>query len=215
MYTQNNSLEMKTVVETFVTEETAELIYDGEQLDKWNDLVSELGLKGQSVIVQPKKSPIPFLYMKNGLINVFDTLCPLKVDIKEYDKTPIPVEILDLVALSKREGYFTRIEVWYDDKSPDPAVIGILRLFGEWGDYQYRTKEEASEKLGKDIGSYSYTENKYLLGKWADVKHTFSELKEMAKTRYLETRGAELRKAIKETQRQLDDIEQESVERFN
>ena len=42
MQLQNNSSEMKTVVETFIIEETADLIYDNEQLDKWNELVDKL-----------------------------------------------------------------------------------------------------------------------------------------------------------------------------
>jgi len=43
---KNNSKEMKTVVETFLMEETVELTYDQEKLDKWNGLVEELGLLG-------------------------------------------------------------------------------------------------------------------------------------------------------------------------
>jgi len=50
MNLSNNSNEMKTVVETFVVEETASLIYDNEQLDNWNSIVEELGLKGQASI---------------------------------------------------------------------------------------------------------------------------------------------------------------------
>lgn len=215
MYTQHNSSEMKTVVETYVIEETAELIYDGEQLDKWNELIADLGLVGQTTIVQPKKSPIPFMYMKDGMVNIFETLCPCKVDIEKYDKTPIPVEILDLVALSKREGYFTKVQVWYDDKSPDPVVVGELKMFGTWQNRKWRTKEEASEALGKDIGDYDYDTKRYLLGKWADVKHSFEELKELAKARFIESQGASLRTQIKTAQRELDDLEQSAVTRFN
>ena len=211
----NNSSEMKTVVETFITEETAELIYDGEQLERWNELIAELGLEGQSAIVQPKKSPIPFMHMKEGLKNVFETLCPVKVGVEQYNKTPIPVEILDLIALSNREGYFSRIEVWYDDKSPDPVVVGSLKLFGEWGNYKFRTTKEASEALGKEISNYQYDTAHYLLGKWADVRHSFAELKAMAKERFMESRGAELRSTIKQSERELDDLESEAVKRFN
>lgn len=125
----NNSASMKTVVETYIIEETQELIYDNEKLDQWNNLVKELGLTGQTKIQAKDKSPIPFLHMKQTHIAVFETLCPRKVKVQEYDKTPIPVEILDLVALSVKEKYFNKIEIWYDDKTPDPACIGFA---GEW-----------------------------------------------------------------------------------
>jgi hypothetical protein len=55
----NNHESMKTIVETFLIEETIDLIYDNEQLDKWNKHVQELGLIGQTKIVQTDKSPIP------------------------------------------------------------------------------------------------------------------------------------------------------------
>src|SRR5688572_22578206 len=124
MNLENNSSEMKTVVETFVIEETAELIYDNEKLDKWNELVGDLGLSGQTKIIKPTKSPIPFMHLKTSMKNVFEVLCPRKVAVEEYDVTPIPLEILELVALSKKEGYFTSIEIWYDEKSPDPVCVG-------------------------------------------------------------------------------------------
>lgn len=43
-----NSADTKTIVETFVIEETQELIYDNEKLDNWNTMVKDLGLNGQT-----------------------------------------------------------------------------------------------------------------------------------------------------------------------
>lgn len=121
---KHNSTSMKTEVETYIIEETQELIYDNEKLDQWNDMVKQLGLTGQNKVVKTEKSPIPFLWMNQSLIKVFEELCPRKTKIEEYDKTPIPVEALSMVALSKNENYFDKIEVWYNDKSPDPALVG-------------------------------------------------------------------------------------------
>lgn len=219
-----NSNEMKTVVETFVIEETAELIYDNEKLDKWNDLVGELGLKGQTKIVKPEKSPIPFMHLKKSLSNVLECLCPRKVNVEDYDVTPIPLEILDLIALSKRENYFNKIEIWYDEKSPDPVCVGITGYYYQltWAGDRYKTldgKEFATEKECKDAGATSsiyYSEKqRYLLGKWADVKHSFEELKEMATKRFIAEKGNEFRKTIKEANRELDDIEIKAFEQFN
>jgi hypothetical protein len=219
----NNSNEMKTAVETFLIEETVELIYDNEKLEKWNELVDKLNLNGQTRIVAKDKSPIPFMHLNTSMVNVFKTLCPRQVDVTSYDVTPIPVEILDLIALSVKEEYFNRIEIWYDEKSPDPACIGTTGYYyqSNWYDdrdrsldnLKFRTKKECEDAGGKNI---NFSEDKkYLLGKWADVKHTFEELKEMATKRYLLEQGHDLRKRIKETQRELDDLENKTFERFN
>ena len=219
----NNSNEMKTVVETFVIEETAELIYDNEKLDKWNELVKNLDLKGQTKIIAPEKSPIPFMFIKTGMRNVFETLCPVKVEVTEYDLTPIPLEILDLVALSKREKYFKEIEIWYDDKNPDPLCIGVTCQYHGYtansfphGDRVERdTKQEVINIIGKDKHIFRTNENLYLLGKWADVRHSFEELKEMATKRYIAENSNYYKQRIKEAQRGLDDLEIDAYNRFS
>lgn len=232
MNLENNSNEMKTVVETFVIEETAELIYDNDKLDKWNELVKDLGLTGQTKIQSPEKSPIPFMHLKVTLKNVFEQLCPRKVKIENYDVTPIPVEILDLVGLSKRENYFQSIEIWYDDKSPDPACIGVTSEFYVYNQYvniegvagkNYPNKQKAIEAIlsvdpsfdtNKTIGWEANLKH-YLLGKWADVKHSFEELKQMAQKRYIQEKGNDLRKKIKEAERELIDLETKAFDLFN
>lgn len=220
---KHNSEEMKTIVETFVIEETQELIYDNEKLDKWNSLVNELGLKGQANIISPEKSPIPFLHINQSLSNVFETLCPRKVAVEDYNITPIPVEILSLVALSKKENYFSKVEIWYDDKTPDPVCIGFKGHFYEIDWYSNSNKALSGMKFETkqavvDAGGKNPTfreEAKYLLGKWGDVKHSFQELKEMATKRYKAERENELNKRIKDAQRDLDDLATQAFDRFN
>lgn len=219
----NNSNEMKTIVETFVIEETAELIYDNEKLDKWNEYVTELGLSGQSKIVKPDKSPIPFLHIKRSLEEVLLCLCPKQVNVEEYDISPIPVEILELVALSKRENYFSTIEIWYDDKSPDPVCIGKKATYYTYSK-SYSTiirglsLEQAKEEKKSNPDVMSYNEENaglYLIGKWADVKHSFEELKEMAIKRYIGQKNNEFKKAIQKAERGLLDLQTEAFDRFN
>ena len=220
---KNNSNEMKTSVETFLIEETAELIYDNEKLDKWNELVEKLDLEGQTRIVSKDKSPIPFLNMNQSLINVFKTLCPRQVDVTAYDVTPIPVDILDLVSLSINEKYFNKIEIWYDEKSPNPACIGTTGYWYQstWYDdrdrmfdnIKFKTKELAESAGCKNI---NFSEDKkYLIGKWADVKHSFEQLKEMAMKRYKKEQEHEYKKRIKDAQRELDDLDIKTFEKFN
>ena len=213
--TKNNSGDMKTVVETYVIEETAELIYDDVQLKKWNEMVDELSLTGQRSTVRVEgKSPIPFMHMKEGLVNVFLCLCPCRNKVDIYNKTPIPLEILELVSLSKREGYFDTIEIWYDDKSPDPACVGINKLWGEWNNYSYNSREEAIA-AGINCSDYSYRENKYLLGRWADVKCGLDELKEKAVKRFIEAKTIECKEGIKYHQRNLEDMEDTVKKQFS
>lgn len=225
MNTNLNHESMKTIVETFLTEETVDLIYDNEQLDKWNAYVNELGLEGQTRIAQKEKSPIPFMHLKTSYVNICKALCPTEVDIKNYNITPIPVEILDLVALSVREKYFKKIFVWYDDKSPDPFVVGM--------NYQSYYSHKDDGGLGTSFSTYEQALKHqhdngwfkkepygigniyYLIGKWADVKRSWDELKEMATKRFIDQKSHEYKKAIVEAQRGLQDIETEAFEKFN
>jgi hypothetical protein len=186
----NNSNEMNTIVETFVIEETAPLIYDNEQLDKWNELVSNMGLTGQTKIVNTTKSPVPFLFMKNSLVATFNTLCPCHTNIKDYSLTPIPVEILSLVQLSINENYFDEIQIWYDDKTLDPACIGL----------RYENEEHREKK-------YTWYRQKYLIGKWGDVRRSFEELFEIAKKRFVSEKIIQLKSDIKQKERELEDVE--------
>lgn len=194
----NNSASMKTVVETYIIEETQELIYDNERLDQWNKLVGELGLTGQTKIVKPEKSPIPFLWMNQALVATFTELCPRKVLVAAYDKTPIPVEALSLVALSVKEGYFEKIEVWYNDKNPDPVVVGIIKSSDF--DPKYPTWE----------GGFSY----YLLARWSDVKATLAELTDRARKLFVLRRKSELENIVKRYQSDIVELEGEANNKF-
>lgn len=220
--TQNNSISMKTVVETYIIEETQELIYDNERLDKWNEHVSTLGLIGQTKIQAKDKSPIPFLHMKEPLVNVFTQLCPRHVNITEYDKTPIPVEILDLAALSVKESYFNKIEIWYDDKAPDPACVGLK---GEYLIYnkswncigRYNTREEMIEAKANNLEYHTDHFNiigHYLIGRWADVKASLEQLTEKAKKLFIASGKSNIDQEIKKQQRKLEDLENDANIRF-
>jgi hypothetical protein len=226
---EKNSESMKTVVETYLIEETVDLIYDSEKLEKWNNLVTSLELKGQGKLVKPDKSPIPFLYMKTGIKNIFQTLCPRKFKIQEFDLTPIPVEILDLVALSQREGYFSSFEIWADEKNPDPACVGVVEkwVLHKKGTYtvinsgsEFTTKTEAENfcivnSIDADTYHQSWDDKHYLIGRWADVKSSLNELREIAKQRFINEKGDELLLNIKKLQREHDDIVLTANEKFN
>lgn len=223
MNIQKNSNEMKTEVETFVIEETEKLIYDNELLNKWNELVAECGLVGQTKIRVKEKSPIPFMHLKISMVEVFKTLCPKKVSVEDFDISPIPVEILDLIALSKRESYFESIEIWYDDKNPDPVCIGSKSTYYTYDKKTYNhiekglTKQEADKRENEDpnISTAIEVEVYYILGKWGDVKHSFSELKQMATERYIAKQENSFKQNIKYYTNQLNEVVEQAFNKFN
>lgn len=194
-----NNVSMKTVVETFIIEETQELIYDNEKLDQWNKHVAELGLKGQTKIRKAEKSPIPFLHMKKSMVKTFETLCPRKVKLEEYDKTPIPVEILDLVLLSKNEGYFSKFAIWYDDMTPDPVCIGFAK--------------NANWKPEYDSWD-SYSFDLYLIGRWADMKACMEDLVAKAKKMFIKQEHNRLTQDIKTAERKIEDLKRTADTEF-
>ena len=184
----NNNSSMATVVETFYIEETVNLIHDTEALTKWNDRVAELGLEGQKTVVKEDKSPIPFLWMNQALISTFETLCPTKTTIEKFSQSPIPVELLDTVSLCKRERYFDKIEVWYNEKDKDPVIVGYL----------FDQKETGWSK--------EFYAKKYLIGRWADVKASLDTLIDRAKKIFIAENSNRLKMEIKQKERELEDI---------
>lgn len=218
----NNANEMKTQVQTYLIEETQELIYDNEKLEHWGDLVKKLGLEGQTQIQQPKKSPIPFLCLNGVQESILDTLCPRNVEIKEYDLTPIPVDLLDLIALSVKEDYFQKIQVWYDEKQKDPAIVGLTGYWSEYTWYNDSNKELRDQKFvteqeGLDAGGkhiHFSDDKRYLLGRWADIKEDFSQLAQRAKDRFIGEEKNRQEQTILTAKRELEDLDSKAFEKF-
>lgn len=196
---ENNNQSMQTVVETFIVEETSNLIHDNDALQKWNESVEALGLQGQKTVLKKEKSPIPFLWMNSGLLTTFETLCPTKVAVEKYDKSPIPVEILDLLKLSKNEGYFNEVEIWYNEVDKDPVCVGYH--FGE------------NSLRESDYWKKAYAE-KYLIGRWADVKASLDTLTKKAKQIFIANMKRQLTIDIRHKQRELEDLEENANAKF-
>src|SRR5690606_40560113 len=118
------------MVETFLVKEAEELIYDNDKIVEWKEKCQQLGLAKQLELASPDNSPIPSECMNTVRYRIYATLGPRKVLYSDYDRTAIPIEALSLIALSVQENYFSRIEIWYDDKAPDPLVVG--RVGSDW-----------------------------------------------------------------------------------
>jgi hypothetical protein len=228
---KNNHLMMNTQVETFIIEETEALIYDNAELEKWHALVEKLNLTGQKRVAKQGMSPIPFLYMNQQMMRVCKTLCPSHSTIEDYDLTPIPMQVLDLVALSKKEKYFQQVEIWYDEQSPDPFCVGVAGSWvgghdtDDWTDefnhqeYRFDTEEALvahQKSLGEARQWYHFeAERHYLIAKWGDVKQTFEELTARAKARHKESLMVTINRNIAHAQQQLANVDRDCDDYFN
>jgi len=54
-------MEEKTVVQSYIQNETEELIHDVDKLKEWNDFVGELGMEGQKKLVKKDKNLFKFI----------------------------------------------------------------------------------------------------------------------------------------------------------
>ena len=126
-------------VEIYLEPELEEMVGSVEVTEEWKQLAEELGMEGQLKLIAPKsgeesdKNPSPYIHMNAKAERVFAILCPEVVDYKKYDKSTIPRQVLREIALAEKEQFFDKICIWYDDASPDPLVVGYIKV----GTYEY------------------------------------------------------------------------------
>lgn len=163
------------MVETYIESELQDLITDAEKTDEWRKKVEELGLRGQLSLIEGKKSPIPFPIMNRAMQRVYETLCPAKMEVKEYNRTTIPARVLEMIGLCVKENYFSKLWVWFDDESPDPILVG------------------------RHAGAL------YLIARWGDELRSFSELRELARTKKIEDGKRKLTSWLASLERDVDE----------
>lgn len=131
--------------EIFLQPELEELVLEPEKKAEWESKITELGLEGQVELTKnsDKQAASPYTFMNQQMLLVFSTICPSKAPVSKFNKSVIPIEILSHIALCKQEGYFKKLEIWYDEKNPDPILVGyvtdsysssIVHLVARWGD---------------------------------------------------------------------------------
>jgi hypothetical protein len=173
---------METKVQIFQIDEVTDLSVP-EVTEQWKALVADLGLKGQTKLLSKEteevvSSPVPYVWMNKRLVNVITCLCPMKENIEKYAKTPIPLELLGHIKQAEMKGWFEKVEVWYDDKDPDPVLVGTAR---------------------KDT---------YLIGRWGAENVTLSQLDEMATTRMKKECITKAKNKIGECEQAIAQIDQ-------
>jgi hypothetical protein len=212
-------------IQSFKNAELNNVILDLGDQDEWKQLAAQMGLNKQLEFVEQAKSPLPYPYMNQSMQNIFVTLCPTKIEFKEYSKTPIPLEVIRELAFCVGENYFNSIQIWYDDKTPDPIAVGISTRYSasyyktqeekdkgsyynrEHTPYDFTSKEQAKdyvETMGFFFNDTNSQTSQYLIARWADELRPMEELKALALDRLKDKYLTEWNKAIKELQSKIN-----------
>lgn len=200
--------------EIFFNKELSDVAFDIEALDEWKSICGELGLESQLSLTKGKDSPIPYPFINTTMDRVYKSLCPASVEYNEYKKTTIPLIVLKQIAFSVKENHFEKIEIWYDDKSPDPVAVGHHGYWEEQSFYsdsnkdmegqKFNSKEEVIANGGKHP-SFN-CEEKFIIARWGDELRDFSELKKIAVARLIEKYANDYQRTVKECQSKLASV---------
>lgn len=120
-------------IEIFIEPELQEL-EQNEKAQEWYDLCIELGLSKQLAHVdksEEMKAP-PYMYVDPKTNAIIKTLCPVQVKYTDYKVSTIPLDVLREIAKAEKNGWYSKIHICYDDKSPDPFVIGFTKAENSW-----------------------------------------------------------------------------------
>jgi hypothetical protein len=120
------------MTEIFIEPELQEL-ENKDNAEQWYSLCVELGLNKQAALADNSnelKAP-PYMFIDPKTERIIKLICPVGVDYKEYNQSTIPTDVLEEILKCKTNGWYEAIQIFYDNKSPDPFVIGILKT-GEW-----------------------------------------------------------------------------------
>jgi hypothetical protein len=211
---------MKTTI--YKNDSLVDTVMDTDKTQEWNRLNQILGIENAE---QPQ-SPIPFLLLNTRMQTMFKVLCPQVMVLSQYTREPIPLEVLQVAAFCKTENFFTYIQVWYDDKSPDPILVGIKRDMYVKSFFYGVDKVPPSKWHGKLLASVpsdieilpQWTEERengvYLIARWGDEDKPFSVLRDLAVKRYSYQTKLECQQRIREYQRQIDDIDSKVADIF-
>jgi hypothetical protein len=119
--------------EIFIEPELAEL-EQPEMAQQWFEIASELGLTNQLIHAdrsEEKKAP-PYMHVDAKTGRIIMVLCPVQLEYKNYKASTIPLDVLKEIAKCEKNGWYSKICICYDDKSPDPFVLGFTHNESKW-----------------------------------------------------------------------------------
>lgn len=142
--------------------ENVGLLLDENELAEYQQLAEELGIPE----VKQGKTPSVYQTLNQVQIRALEALCPAKTSLEDYNRSTIPVEVLRALKFIKENEMFDFIKVWFDNKNPDPIIVGE----------KYRTQNDREKE-------YSWNTEKVLVARWGDCAYELPELVEMGKER--------------------------------
>jgi hypothetical protein len=152
--------------------------------EEWEQLCTGLDLKQQlKKIGKVERIANPYMKLDPRTERVYEMLCPQKELYTAYKASTLPLDVLQEIQRCKKNEWFPAIAVWYDDKSPDPFLIG------------YDSKKADA--------------NKFLIARWGDELLPFEQLMERAINRFREAYLRALNRLIADCEFRKQDIEGE------
>lgn len=136
--------------------ENQDLILDEAKLAEYNQLIEELGIAKPS---EENKTPNVYQYLNSVMVKQLHALCPMYASVEKYTKSTIPLDVLKVLQYCKEQNMFDGYQIWWDDKAPDPLLIG----------WKWQCEED------KDKG-YTWRSDKYLIARWGDCAMELPEL---------------------------------------
>lgn len=144
--------------EIFIEPELQEL-EQPEVAQEWFEICSELGLSEQIKHAdrsEDKKAP-PYMYVDPKTSSIIKTLCPVQVNYKQYRASTIPLDVLKEIQKAEKNGWYREIAICYDDKSPDPFVVGFTHNTDKW-----RSDIHLIARWGNELLPFEQLEHKAL-----------------------------------------------------
>lgn len=156
--------------------------------------------------------------LNDRMANALKTLCPRQLEMKQYGFEAIPNEVLSIIEMAVSEGYFKKIEIWYDDKNPDPVAVGYIgkyrALSSGWQTLgHYETEAEAAASENCHIVQFAEA-GKFLIARWGAEAKALSQLIIDAKARWVTENTVRLTKMLRQTEREIQDIDLTAAEMF-
>jgi len=135
--------------------ENESLIMDEKSLSEYHSLVKKMGLSNE---VQ-EKTPSVYIPINNAMSKLLKAICPNTQQVEEYNKSTIPLEVLQVLDYCKQNNMYEGYEIWHAQNDPDPLLVGWKYL------------DDNDRKNG-----YTFNQKKYLIARWGDCALELDEL---------------------------------------
>jgi len=152
------------MTEVFIEPEL-ENLENADAAAEWFEVCTQLGLSEQIKHAdrsEEKKAP-PYMFIDPKTEKIIVTICPRVVNYKKYSASTIPLDVLQEIAKCEKNGWYQEIKIAYDDKSPDPFVIGITH-----GQYSWDCAKHLIARWGAELLPFERLEAK-AIGRLEDV----------------------------------------------